>query len=126
MSSSEPALPAPPAAGVEHDSASETAAIPAQPPSPGPVSDAASGTVGTELEGEALMEALRRQVEFYFSKSNLQSDSFLVSSLASLCYIAYMQHSAWYFRLTVSNLAMQRPPRSSYQSALPQCYTTSI
>jgi hypothetical protein len=93
MSSSEPALPAPPAAAVEHDSASETAAIPAQPPSPGPVSDAASsGTAGTELEGEALMEALRRQVEFYFSKSNLQSDSFLVSLLTSLFPIAYVLH----------------------------------
>jgi hypothetical protein len=78
MSSSEPALPAPPAAAVEHESVSEKA-IPAHPPSPGPASDAASDTAGTHLEGEALMEALRRQVEFYFSKSNLQSDSFLVS-----------------------------------------------
>jgi hypothetical protein len=94
MSSSEPALPAPPAAAVEHESASETAAIPAQPPSPGPVSDAASGTAGTELEGEALMEALRRQVEFYFSKSNLQSDSFLVSKLACLPHCVCIMHTA--------------------------------
>ena len=35
----------------------------------------------TEAETEALMDAVRRQVEYYFSKENLQSDAYLTSHM---------------------------------------------
>ena len=38
------------------------------------------------LEGAALKAAIKKQVEYYFSKSNLESDSFLVSRMdAQMC-----------------------------------------
>ncbi|KAG5186865.1 hypothetical protein JKP88DRAFT_198114 [Tribonema minus] len=44
------------------------------------------GVRGARLEGKELVDALRQQVEFYFSKANLQSDGFLVSRMdASGC-----------------------------------------
>ena len=35
----------------------------------------------TEAETEALMDAVRKQVEYYFSKENLQSDAYLTSHM---------------------------------------------
>lgn len=35
----------------------------------------------TESETEQLMEAVRKQVEYYFSKENLQSDAYLTSHM---------------------------------------------
>ena len=34
-----------------------------------------------KLEGAELLAAIKKQVDFYFSKSNLESDSFLVSKM---------------------------------------------
>ena len=35
----------------------------------------------TEVETEQLMDAVRKQVEYYFSKENLQSDAYLTSHM---------------------------------------------
>lgn len=35
----------------------------------------------TEAETEQLMDAIRRQVEYYFSKENLQTDPYLTSHM---------------------------------------------
>jgi hypothetical protein len=35
----------------------------------------------TESETEQLMDAVRKQVEYYFSKENLQSDAYLTSHM---------------------------------------------
>ena len=35
----------------------------------------------TEAETEQLMDAVRKQVEYYFSKENLQSDAYLTSHM---------------------------------------------
>ncbi len=51
--------------------------------------DASAGEVSPSVvpsspprpEGPALLEALRRQVEFYFSKENLATDQYLVSQM---------------------------------------------
>lgn len=50
--------------------------------SPAPPAQALSPTAPTEkLEGEALLTALKQQLEFYFSKQNLQQDAYLVSQV---------------------------------------------
>ena len=38
-------------------------------------------------EGPALLEALKKQVEFYFSKENLANDTYLVSQMNSQHYV---------------------------------------
>lgn len=38
--------------------------------------------------GDELKQAIKRQVEFYFSKSNLATDAFLVSNMNSQMYVA--------------------------------------
>ncbi len=38
-------------------------------------------------EGEALREAIRRQVEYYFSRQNLAQDPYLVSQMNSQLYV---------------------------------------
>lgn len=37
--------------------------------------------------GDELKEAIKRQVEFYFSKTNLATDAFLVSHMNSQMYV---------------------------------------
>lgn len=47
----------------------------------------ASSTVETPLEGAALKEAIKRQAEYYFSKQNLASDTYLLSLMDSEFYV---------------------------------------
>ncbi|CAM9828239.1 unnamed protein product, partial [Ectocarpus sp. 8 AP-2014] len=59
--------------------------------SPPPAAPPAEGTSPplvpeVKLDGKELLVALKKQVEFYFSKQNLQSDGFLVSKMnAQMC-----------------------------------------
>lgn len=43
--------------------------------------------VEVKLEGEALLEAIRKQVEYYFSRENLVQDAFLVSKMDKEHYV---------------------------------------
>jgi len=61
--------------------------LPSQTP-PSPVAAASSSpssptspTGGEVLVGTQLVDAVRRQIEYYFSKENLQSDSYLTSQM---------------------------------------------
>jgi len=57
---------------------------------PTETTDAAPATVTEEtpkLEGEALKEAVKKQIEYYFSKENLQGDAYLVSQMDSQLYV---------------------------------------
>lgn len=63
--------------------------------------------------GDELKQAIKRQVEFYFSKTNLATDAFLVSNMNSQMYVASASY-AW--RLP------RRPPVSrAYNSRTASC-----
>lgn len=48
---------------------------------------AAAQTKATKPAGEELKDAIKRQVEFYFSRANLANDAFLVSQMNSQMYV---------------------------------------
>jgi la-related protein 4 len=56
-------------------------------PTSGSMEDINQGLQHAKLEGEALKEALKKQVEYYLSRHNLATDAFLVSQMNSELYV---------------------------------------
>ena len=68
------------------------------------MADSAVSDGGKPLEGEQLIAALRKQVEFYFSRDNLSNDPFLVSQMNAQMYVP------------ITTIAQVRPAEPGRQS----------